>query len=257
MNISKFLIAFLLICSPVGATVWYEDINCQAAYLMETDEDPITDSSQNTNTGAKQGTTSPAFKTTSPPATYSTGYYYFTGSDSRFDITDHASLDASGDFALVAWINMDSYGDSGYGRIYDHFASNAGISWYVDDTAVSEGMSLNIGDGTLEFENSDADIIAVGSWYHIATMLDDAANTVTFYVNGVEKGTPTNSNTPTASGVNATIGDRDDIARNFDGDIDELAYFDRTLDSTEMNDIMDNGLAGETAKPQLIFIMEN
>ncbi len=246
------------ILSFAGTGISYDDANCQAAWLMDVSEDPIRDDSQNTNTGAHQG--DPTHATAAPPpGGFSTGYYILDQVVDSFDITDDPSLDISGDYSIVAWIYPVSFGDNSFGRIFDkEVPSVTGYSWYINDSAISAGMTVNMSNGGQTLANSDADIITTGTWQHVAAVFGDTANTITFYVNGVEKGTPAMTRAPSANAINATIGDRNDNARQFDGRMDEVAFFDRTTDSTEINDLKDNGLAPAVvaaAAGQVIIIM--
>lgn len=253
-----FSLIFLLLATPCYAVDYTADANCQAAWLMDANEDPITDSSQNTNTGAAAG--DPTWSNADPPAAYSTGYWILDGVTDRFDVTDHASLDiGNADFSIVAWIHMTTYGDSDYGRILDKWDNNNGYSFYVDDAAISDGLSTNIENDGQSIAHSDASVIATGSWYHVAMVFDESANTVYYYVNGIAAGSDTCNDYPAANALVVTIGDRNDNARQFNGRLDEIALFDRTLSGAEVLDIKNNGLgaaAAPTGDSQVILITQ-
>ncbi len=257
-KITVILLAFLLFATPcfAGAIVDYNDANCQGAWLFEDNNDPESDSSQNTNTAAYQG--DPTWSNAGPAAAYSNGYYILDQVVDSFDVADtDSSLDISGDFSLVAWIYPVSYGDISFGRIFDkEVPGTSGYSWYINNNSRTDGMTLNMSDGSQSGIQADQSIITTGIWQHVAVVFDDTANTATFYVNGVAKGSPAAIRNPTANAVNATIGDRNDNARQFDGRMDEMAFFDRTLSEAEVNDLFDNGLAptGAAAAGQIIII---
>ena len=120
---------------------------------------------------------------------------------------------------------------------------------------------MNIGNnvGGLTQVVSNNNILSTGSWIHVACVFDDSANNVTFYAVGAEEGIVAMADAPVASGVDATIGDRDDNTRQFDGRLDEAAFFDRTLSGAEVLDIKNNGLGAEAAaanNSQVIIITQ-
>ena len=240
-----FAMVFAMPCYAfTGAPI--DDANCQAAWLMEADVDPIIDSSQNSNTGAEQS--DPTHATADPPAAYSVGYEILDVVLDSFDVTMNpgGSLDPGGDFSIVAWIYLNSYGDNNFGRILDNLdtsGADVGWSWYVNNNGGINTMSLNIADGVVETETGNTGTLSTGSWIHVGVVFDDTANTVDWYVNGVAGATDTAGKTPSASGINPTIGDRNDNLRQFDGRLDEVAFFDRTISEAEVNDIMNNGLS--------------
>ena len=249
----------LLFPSTCFAVDYTQDANCQAAWLMNVNENPITDSSQNTNTGAAAG--DPTWSNAAPAAGYSAGYWIFDQVVDRFDVTNNASLDPGGDFSIVAWVFLVSYGDNSFGRILDNLnivGNDAGWSFYVNDSTATDALALNLGAGTggTTVINSDNSIMSTGSWLHVAVVLDTIGDDVTFYVGGVADGGHVVTVIPAASAIDTTIGDRDDNARQFDGRMDEVAFFDRTLSQAEVQDIMNNGLGvgggspagGETSK---------
>ena len=57
-----------------------DDANCQAAWLMKDDEDPLADASGNGNTLALKAAGEPNY-TTDAPAGYDAGSYDFDGAD--------------------------------------------------------------------------------------------------------------------------------------------------------------------------------
>ena len=135
--------------------------------------------------------------------------------------------------------------------------TSQGYSFYVNNNpagspAGTKTLSANIGDGNLTYSSGNDNIIDTGSWLHVAMVFDDTADTVVFYVGGAAYGGFACTRTPGASGVDATIGDRDDLARSFHGRIDEVVFFDRVLSSAEISDIKDNGFTGAVVGGSII-----
>ncbi len=254
MNISKFLIAFLLICFPVwaGINVDYNDANCQAAWLFDANTDPEPDSSGNGNTADLVD--APTFATASPPpGGFSTGYYTVDAGTDHIDCGSFMDFSADvQDWSGVLWIRTTTSGSDNY-----IWGTNLGTGWYArGQGSANDVMLIKIDDGSDDEFDSGSIPIDSGNWVHTAITLDATNNQFLGYIDGTED-------------ITLTTGAVNDLADTlfigivatfqFTGDVDESAIFDRELSSTEINDLMDNGLAPVVvaAAPQVIFIMED
>ena len=126
------------------------------------------------------------------------------------------------------------------------------------------GLQVDIFASTSNGHINDQNVFNVNTWYHIAFTYDKDAvgRNLKGYIDGVEiaydseiqpVGTIDQHVVTTYIGRRASVGNPD----YFDGDIDEVAIFDRVLSLAEINDIMDNGLAGAVVadNSQLIMII--
>lgn len=111
----------------------------------------------------------------------------FNGSNQYavYDDTTTNALDITSSYTLSGWVNFSQIGND-YQTIIAKFATNGSTSAYY--------MSTNGGD-----TNRDNEILCemsststtsfqlnpvLGTWYHTACVFDDAANTLTLYING-------------------------------------------------------------------------
>lgn len=237
----------LLVHSPVwaGTAVDYDDPNCQGAWLMDTDvgAGALPDSSQNSNTGQVKENGEPDYATASPPDTFSIGYYDWDGLDDRVVITDHTSLRISPNITIIGWVRPTAT------PVWALLWSD----WYDHNTqAIHYGLNQGKLSLYISSSGSDADGIVADTaltedvWEHGATTFE--GGTVNIYKGG---STDMTEDTFSVTSIYNSVRDKWLGCKNesgsavypFPGDLDEFAIFDRVLDSTEINDIMDNGLA--------------
>jgi hypothetical protein len=234
---------------------------------MEVDENPITDSSQNTNTGALKGAGEPNYATADPPDSgdgfggTSVGYYVFDGSDDDIDCGTDTSLDfETVDFTLCAWVNLDqSPGDKGdsmaiVGRWGPTSQNRTYLLIATDDVFKFETSGLG---GALELLGADTTFpsAVVGNWTHVCGTygVDDKI----IYINGNNEGEDNSiAATLDSSSEYFGIGMLDSgQLRPFDGRIDEVAAFSEELSGTDINDILDNGLTGAAVAARRIIML--
>ena len=226
----------------IFGTNYTEDVNCQLAYLMDVDENPLTDSSQNTNTGALVSAGHPNFETAAPPKPYSTGYYDLDGVDDNITVAQNASLDNIEELTILNWGKIRATGQ--YDRILD---KGYKIRW---ECRGGNLMFSRVMDGT-DVGGLDNSALEVNTWYHIVIKYSHAGDKKGYmYVDGVfrdgaSQQAGTGNITDDTGGIE--IGNRGGYC--WDGWMDEFAIFDRCLDLTEINDVMDNGLTGIVANP--------
>lgn len=241
------LLLVLLFPSIGWATDYTQDANCQGAWLMEVDEDPLTDSSQNTYTAALKGAGEPNYLTASPPKAYSIGYYDWDGTDDYAVTGIATNCQFTGNGSIVLWVNFDAT-DAGENSMMVQRGTDAttwGIAFELEDNKPRFQIVHTEG-GTHQHSLIGATTLNTGTWYHLAGVWD--GTNLRIYVNGTE-----DSNSPSNVGagtlrVNAndtiTLGSLEAGGREVDGKMDEIAIFDDVLTSTEINDIKDNGLTG-------------
>lgn len=153
---------------------------------------------------------------------------------------------AEGDFTMDAWIRPTTHLE--VGTIVTKL-----------DPATGQGYSLRLMDGNLAFVISDGssaalsfvgDEIPLDVWSFVAVTVDRGANVGIVYVNGVEVGTFTPSDTATGSTDNTEplfIASSPDHGR-YVGDIDEVEIFDRALEPEQIA-LLYNVLSGGKCKP--------
>ena len=184
---------------------WTQDASCEAAWLMNADEDPLTDSSGNGRTAALKGTGEPNYTASGKFG----GAYQFDTND--YALTADLNLGA-GTYSWVTYGYLTTLGNAYYVDFRD---SGVGFFYYSNTDNLEPSSGTEYVDGVA----NNASIVR-DAWAHYAM----AGASLTVEV--------------------ITIGSRYTLAEGFNGTMDETALFSTTLDSTDISDIMDNGLAG-------------
>jgi len=169
---------------------------------------------------------------------------WFDGSDDYVSVIDSVSLRMSGNISFSGWINWDSWANDHDTFIEKGTHDTSGINYVFGKSnfAACSGSAT----GALKFTYSDGSwrdtcdnsgwTPATGTWYYIAVVVDKTANTVTFYVDGVEKSTVAcvnNCNYPTNS-ESLRIGENTGGGEEFRGYIDEMAIYGKALTYDEI-----------------------
>ncbi len=147
-------------------------------------------------------------------------------------------------FSISAWIYPRSLGEGNHGRIIGKSAGTdiSSDGWMLNMTNdVVNGLAF-----TMDFNSthlsivSDANAYALNSWTHVALTWDGtpAASSVKLYVNGSQI---TTSYTNSGGGARADdsanvvmIGNNPANSRTFDGYLDEVRIYNRTLSAAEV-----------------------
>ena len=222
------------------------------ALLMDIDEDPLTDSSGEGNTGALQSAGHPNFTATA----YFDGGYIFDNINDFINGGDLDVFDSATEISFVGWFYVDQISADDYMIENADAYGGGGFLWFRDDIF---GARTDVYRVTL-YDSADAsatDLATPSSstpattWTHVAFTADlGSATGLRLYVGGVEVGdSPADISAIGAidSGAGTlTLGTNSFAAlgKYFDGTMDEIAGFIDILTSTEINDIMDNGLEG-------------
>ncbi len=225
------VVLMLLITTPSLATNWCEDANIGGCWLLDVDSSSQTDASGNGNTGSVSGatfTSSGQFD----------GGYVFDGSDDYINLGSDSSI-ATLTFTYVAWIKTHATTNADANRsIFGSSTSSDGYQFIVNSTE------------KLEFVDQNQVVIATSTgtitndtWTHIALTYNHTSNAWVFYINGVDAGNGTQDATVAIASI--WTGARYHISgviEEFAGTEDELAIFNDIKDSTDITDMMNNGL---------------
>jgi hypothetical protein len=185
------------------------------------------DTSGNGNTGTVYG------------ATWTTGKYgnalSFDGND-YVSVADSNSLDfGANDFTIAFWVKPNALGSDhefiskfyntgtwGDGIILEHAAGGVGLRFVTrPNTADTIGTQV-----------SYANSISVGYWSHVVALR--TGSTLKLYINGLEKASTTGSADNVNTNVNMEIGRLGSIGRYFNGTIDEVRIYNRSLSADEI-----------------------
>ena len=145
---------------------------------------------------------------------------------------------------FTAWIKMETYSVAYLDVIYsDREPGN----WFAirGDADASNKRKMGFSDSTSNVYGNT--LLNAGQWYHIAVVIeeDGSGNSdLYFYLNGSSDGVRADSILP-INGVHSQIGQESNFGNSgyyFDGIIDEIGIWNRSLNSTEIYDIWNDGL---------------
>lgn len=153
----------------------------------------------------------------------------FDATDDYVTAPDSTSLEITGSQTITAWIKPRSFGEGGFGNIV---TKNDTQDFRLYLRSSSSGMAYAAQGSS--FVSSNSNIVTLNTWQHIALVNDSVSDTVTFYVNGIPQGSSAYVYAPTGSANPLIIGNDTLQARTFDGLIDEVRVYNRTLSPAEV-----------------------
>lgn len=201
----------------------FNDANLQGYWKLESDG---TDETANNNDLTERN--SPIYVA----GAFGNGVDLESGSSQQLDITDVAQtgLDFTSDFSIYFAVNAESLT-----AIRGVCGKDDGSNGYAVGIA-TDGRVRFITRGLSEITTqTDASAITTGTWYYVAAVWDNTANTKTIYIDG-EQAKQSTSITGNIAGNAAkfVIGAERDTFNYMDGIIDDLAIFDRALTDNEI-----------------------
>jgi hypothetical protein len=144
---------------------------------------------------------------------------YFNDSSGIINVTNKFITNYS-DLTMCAWFNMSGRGGADFGRIFDN-----------SKVIISTGNAINsiqvLFDGSTDLQTG-ANIYTLGTWNQLCVQRNGTGYT-TIYINGVNI-TSGNAGAPNlTTQTNLYIGGRPDFLRNFNGSIDEVTIWKKSL----------------------------
>ncbi len=160
----------------------------------------------------------------------------------------------TGDLTIDAWIRIDATTSGGLHPIVASNGSCQGYAFYVRDGRLEAAFS----DGPLQARWTSSNPVVIGEWLHVAVACDRGLpnESCRFYIDGVEEvGVLPFPFTPTLGaldGGSLLIGRMEPFCsvgnsqpEHFNGVIDEVEYFRRALDASEIQAIHAAGEGGK------------
>ena len=143
------------------------------------------------------------------------------------------------DFSIAAWINANNLNELKCIIGNDHHVTGGGWGFWASYPAFSDNLGIYIQNG---FRTSNSGVFTAGSWYHVAFVFNNADNTGSFYVNGVDVGNVSGLSEVGISTHNTLIGidPRDASGYAFDGKIDDIRIYNRALSEQELMELFNN-----------------
>ena len=214
-----------------GVNTYFDMTDNKGLWHFEGNAD---DTSGNGNNGTVNGATLVAGRVGSEA-------YLFNGSSNYITAPSDLSLQITGNISIAAWIKANGYAQ--WGSIIQY--SNPGeaeANNYLYNVAWANGsgdlrLFWEYGGGnnvTTDFSTN----LNTGRWYHIVAVRDTSEKKAYLYVDGELFDSQAYSNNPTGgSTAQLWIGKDPNAGVHFDGTIDEVALWDRTLSSSEVHDL--------------------
>ena len=170
------------------------------------------------------------------------GGYTFDGSDDYVDCGNDLSLmfnESDDDFTYGAWIySKNPEAGSWQGIIYHGAAGESQGHLGINPTGY---LSSGTGDGSTWQTHQTTYLISQNTWIYVTMALDRNTDVMKIYANGNEVGNYSHNFVPTATSVSLRIGEGNPNSERFDGLIDEVAIWNRSLSETEILDVYKRG----------------
>jgi len=164
------------------------------------------------------------------------GGYDFDGSGDHIDI-GKPSIDTTNNiFSIATWFKTS---DTGFRRMvsnYDGGQALYGLEWDVDGTG-KLSFSLRDSGGSMNRVTSSS-TLNDGSYHHVVGAID--GSTVELMIDGDSKDTTSMTIGSTDSGSDGYIGASPHLSNPFQGELDDVRYYDKAISESEANDIFTN-----------------
>uniref|UniRef100_A0AAT9JFF7 ORF42 n=1 Tax=Nitrosopumilaceae spindle-shaped virus TaxID=3065433 RepID=A0AAT9JFF7_9VIRU len=178
----------------------------------------------------------------------------FDGSNDYVDLPSNP-FDNSNSYTLSTWVNTDTNTED---NIFFKTGDGSNGDQFFGMNSAGKFYCVSYGTGTTVDDIYDSATSSVGVWYHVACVRDSTANTLTLYVNGVQKAQDTSLVTSGAGYFTNTdhfIGARLTSGTAFwNGQIDQTLTYSRALSSSEISSIYNSG-SGTTTVPTTNLVM--
>lgn len=167
--------------------------------------------------------------------TGNTATFTFSTSTDNFNFSDLSLLKFTNHLTISSWIYPNTYGGGSSGRIFDKFKTTvpqSGYAMWIDNNIGTNAIAFGTGYVVSTSVARVNNVITLSTWQHVSVTFSGSA--CTFYVNGASVGTVTGITAPTSGTNAAIIGNNTGNTNNFDGKIDNLRIFSRSLPSREI-----------------------
>ena len=250
--LSSFLLLALL--NPLQAEAYNWCGDAYACWLMDIDEDPLTDSSGNSRPLTKKSAGEPSFDLGG--GQFDNAYSFDGGND----FADNAAMQsfASEQGTITIWAQSDAATLSSNNWFVGRNAggNNAGDLGFFIDNDDSEKYAFLIQDGSSTIFIKTTGTLDDTDYHHLAGVWDKngGAGSSKIYFDGVlQTDTGAAIELKAHAALDFTIGNQNDAGGDaWDGSLDEIGVFVTVLTRTNINDILDNGLYDAAAAPTFV-----
>lgn len=181
------------------------------------------------------------------------GALRFNGSNYAAAADSNEWAFGSGDFSIELWANFDAPGGGSIGHPGDIFIG------HDEGPGSRNKWFFALGGGFLNFHINSPSIgpkffplvpfsPVVGQWYHLAVVR--SGSTYTIFVDGVPRGSATNTDVIPNPSAPLTIGQAENLGFT-NGRLDEVTVYNRALSQEELRAIVEAGGAGKCIYPDI------
>jgi len=198
--------------------------------------------SGNVGTMTNQDSADLVYSSVLPDQSFLTGvnsaynYIDLDGSDEYIASSSNIGISGSNAFTMMCWFNLDAV------DAYQTLTSSGAVSSGAENTFLvynTNKLAWNNQIGANDFQVTSGTTFATGTWYHGAVTYD-GNTTLKLYVNGEVEGTKTDVNTSTSINITNSalnIGRRNDNSLYTNGQIGQVAVYNKALSATEVGAI--------------------
>lgn len=168
--------------------------------------------------------------------------YFFDGTGDYLNCGKDSSVElGTTNMSISVWINPSSIESAG---LWDRFVAKGDNSQYELSVSENDGGSGAVGIIARTYTSSlqthtSYYVPPLNEWTHVVWTYDNATSRI--YINGLLQSTASMTGAIAVStGENLIIGDWDDLGREFNGYIDEVMIFNRTLNPLEVLSLYEN-----------------
>ncbi len=180
------------------------------------------------NDGTLRGDT--AWSDDTPDGTGSS--LYFDGEGDYAHVPDSNSLHITGEVTLMAWVKETAIGQ--FSKVVSRRTGNYFYFLGVDNGHPYGGIGQNP-DYTVTGKSL---LMSLNRWNHLAVVYNDAEDRMFLHFDGTERMTSLSQSLPAVVGVDLSIGaDDQGSVCFFEGDIDDVAVFNRALTDSEIRSL--------------------
>jgi len=160
--------------------------------------------------------------------------FKFDGVDDSVDFGSPSALNLSGAMTISAWIKPSSVA-VGAATIFGSYDGSQNIEYAFEFNRTAGRLGFIQGNGSFNLTRKNNTNLVANRWYHVAIVRTGSSGswTLTFYLNGVSDGAPTETLNP-GTLQTVSIGSLGDVSEYFPGTIDNVRVYSRALSATEI-----------------------
>jgi len=168
------------------------------------------------------------------------GAYLFTDNTEYINVGTDSSLSLTNSFTIVAWINASSSGPADYQTIINRETTWQNRNyWFTLWTDGTLHLRFSSSSDTTECDVADDQDLRDSKWHHVVGSYN--GTNCMIYLDGNFESSDSVTNSPETGSWNTYIGTQvDETGRGFDGYIDDVMIFNRSLSTEQVNTLFNN-----------------